>query len=92
MVGTPSDDVLEKRIVQILKEPNNYSDYPAPVIRKSRYGNDRAHCPEPNCEYEGLKTGFNMHFTRAHRPDNTRQKAKQIIQELRCNGRTKKNA
>lgn len=83
MAGTDTavaDKELEKHISRLLARPNTY-DYPQPKLYMSDYGYKRARCPD--CGADTLVAGFNSHYTKVHRPDNDRQKAKAIIQAVR---------
>jgi hypothetical protein len=82
---------LEKLIVKMMSLPARFDDYPKaeivdfyPEFKDGSWMGThypRAKCPE--CGQLCLIKGFNSHYTKQHRPDNTRQIAKQIIKVIR---------
>jgi hypothetical protein len=61
-------DMEESSQIQQLNQRCIDRAYPPPIIFQCEYDYPKARCPV--CDYETLLRGYQMHITRAHRPNN----------------------
>lgn len=80
---------LEKSVNRAWAVPNRYENFPDPIVKTFEahkgWFYDRAFCPIKGCKYEGLVHGFNQHYAKTHAPEQWRQHAKRVINEVEAN-------